>query len=303
MRAQKFYTKLIFAAICIGFLSSVPVTAQTSVVKSTQIISLGDTSVKINIYEKKGANLTFFVPHHNEQTGLGIAKEMIAANGGRLVEIESLDEKGNPLRQVRFSLDGKSYSVDPNRIYTENGRQCANVPAEVSPIVKNFADSLLKILFAPGAGKLRDGEKFLVAVHNNSDVDEEGKSESARERDLTAYAYLRQWKASKASSGPFHEQVEGVYLSNAEDDEDNFFFVSTPVFVGFLAEKGFNVALQKNAVKLQSKNCGIDDGSLSVYSGQLNLPYINVEADLKNGSLRQRQMLEAVYDLLRQTNR
>lgn len=301
MREQGLYSKLIFTAVLIGFLSLVSVKAQDSIIINTQTISLGATAVKVNVYEKKGANVTFFAPHHNEQTGLRIAKELVAKKGGRLIEIESFDESGNPARQIKFLSGGKSYSIDPNRIFTENGRQCGGISPEINLVVKTLADSLLKIILVPGANKLRDGENFLVAVHNNSDVDERG--EAAKGRDLTAYAFVKHTDASQFPHGAFQEQADGVYLSNAEEDEDNFIFLSTPSLISFFAEKGFNVVVQKSAAKLLSKKCSVDDGSLSVFSGQQNIPYINIEADVKNGGFRQRQMLESVYELLQKTDR
>ncbi|MEP6902500.1 MAG: hypothetical protein ABJA66_12165 [Actinomycetota bacterium] len=76
----------------------IAVAAEAAMVKSTRKLQLGDGEVSVNIYENAGTNITFFAPHHNEQIGLILAKEYVNKNGGRLIEIESLDEKGNPLR-------------------------------------------------------------------------------------------------------------------------------------------------------------------------------------------------------------
>jgi hypothetical protein len=296
MKNRKFNLNFIFAQILVGFLFAVSAGAQVLPSKNTRILKLGETEIRINIYEKKGAPITFFAPHYNEQIGRTLAREIIGKRGGRLIEIESLDEKGNPARQLRFIFQGRNYSVDPNRIYTENGLRCSGFSPEVSAAIKSFTAELLKIILAPGGGKLRDGEKFLVAVHNNSDVNRL-KDAGARARDLTAYAFSRYARAFGSGGNNFHEQADGVYLSNVEADEDNFFFISTPAFLGFFAEKGFNAVLQKPAAKLKSSNCGIDDGSLSVFAGLRNLPYINVEADAVSGAARQLQMLEALYEL------
>jgi hypothetical protein len=98
--------------------------------------------------------------------------------------------------------------------------------------------------------------------------------------------------------GAFHEQAAGVFLSNLEGDEDNFVLLSTPEFLPFFAERGFNAVVQKPAAMLRGAGCDIDDGSLSVYSSLQNIPYINLEADAQTGGPRQRQMLEAVHQLL-----
>ncbi|HEV7930377.1 MAG TPA: hypothetical protein VGP12_09645, partial [Nitrosospira sp.] len=181
--------------------------------------------------------------------------------------------------------------VDPNRIYTENGRSCA-LPAEIAPTVKIFADELLKLVLAEDGSSLRPGERYLVAVHNNTDVD--AKVETARAGDLTASAFVK----AKNAHAEFYEQAQGVYLSNMEDDADNFVFLSGPQLVGYFAERGFNAVVQKSASLLESKKCSIDDGSLSVYSAQAGVPYICLEADGVSGFGRQRQMFEAVYKLV-----
>ncbi|MBC7900129.1 MAG: hypothetical protein H7070_08760, partial [Saprospiraceae bacterium] len=189
--------------------------------------------------------------------------------------------------------NGKTFSVDPNRIFTENGRNCGT-SLEISAAVKAFAGQLLAMILAPDGRTLRGGERFLVAVHNNTDVS--GKAAHAKAGDLTASAFV---KLSGASHGSFHDQADGAYLSNLEDDPDNFIFVSTISSVGFFAEKGFNVVVQKPAAELHSTRCSVDDGSLSVFSAQNAIPYICLEADAVNGAFRQRKMFESIYTLLK----
>jgi hypothetical protein len=268
---------------------------EAATVKSTRKLQLGESEVSINIYENAGANITFFAPHHNERIGLNLAKDFVNKNGGRLVEVESADEKGNPMRYLKFNFSGKVYTIDPNRIYTDNGRSC-NVANEIDAIVKNFADGLLQILLAPDGKTLRANEHFIVAVHNNTDIS--AKAAEAQTNDLTAVSFIKGQSTNNLIHGAFEAQAEGVFLSNTETDEDNFVFLSTPANIGYFAEKGFNVVVQKTSARLQSKLCTIDDGSLSVYSSQNSVPYICLEADGVSGYFRQRQMFEAVYALL-----
>jgi hypothetical protein len=263
--------------------------------KSTHALVLGETEIRINVYENAGANVTFFAPHHNEQLGIRLAKEIVAARGGRVVEIESFDERGKPARYLKFQYAGKTYSIDPNRIYTDNGRMC-NVAYEPNPAVKTFADNLLKLLLPPDGKTLRENERFIVAVHNNVDVS--AKDFSSQSTDLTAVAFLKAQSTNNLAHGAFQDQADGVFLSNTETDEDNFVFLSSPAHLGFFADRGFNVVVQKAASKLQTRQCSVDDGSLSVYSSLNNITYICLEADGTNGAMRQRQMLEAVYALM-----
>lgn len=276
------------------FLTSV-LAANAAAQKTVVNLPLGESIVKVNVYENQGASVTFFAPHHNEQIARTLAREYVERNGGRLVEIESFDEKGNAMRFLKFQLKGKTYTIDPNRIYTDNGRAC-NVAPEIADAVKAFAESLLKLLFAADGKSLRENERFIVAVHNNTDVD--AKADTAKTNNLTAVAFIKNANPLILSDGAFEEQADGVFLSNTETDADNFVFLSTTAQIGYFAAKGFNVVVQKSASKLQSKQCTIDDGSMSVYSALSSIPYICLEADTVTGSIRQRQMLEAVYNLL-----
>jgi hypothetical protein len=271
------------------------IAADAATRKTTHGLMLGETEIRINVYENAGANITFFAPHHNEQLGIRLAKEIVEAKGGRVVEIESFDEKGKPVRFLKFQYAGKTYSIDPNRIYTDNGRMC-NVAYEPNPAVKTFADNLLKLLLPPDGKSLRENERFIVAVHNNVDIS--AKDLVAQSSDLTAVAFLKAQSTNNIAHGAFQDQADGVFLSNTETDEDNFVFLSSPAYIGFFAERGFNVVVQKAASKLQTRQCTVDDGSLSIYSAQNNISYICLEADGTNGAIRQRQMLEAVYALV-----
>lgn len=303
MKRKFFHFQFIFIAVLVVFLLPAIAHAQNSVEKKTSEILLGETPVKVNVYEKKGATITFFAPHYNERIGTGIALQLINNWGGRVVEIESLDEvSGNPTRRLKFLLQGQVYTVDPNRIFTDNGRACDKNLPEVVEAVKSFSTELLKVIFAEdGSNRLRSGEKFLVAVHNNMDVSS-AASDEAKAKDLTSYSFLRNGKIPNGLTGEYQDQVGGVFLSNTEFDEDNFLFLSTPnVGLEFFAGKGFNVVVQRQASNLPTQNCRIDDGSLSVFAGQRNIPYINVEADTIYGAWRQRQMLEAVYEYWQKT--
>jgi hypothetical protein len=267
--------------------------------KTVKTFRLGETAVRVNVYERAGAAVTFFAPHHNERGGREAAKEAVAARGGRFVEVEALDDAGEPARRLRFSVGGKPYSVDPNRVFTEQGRRCLRLPADAEAAVKAFAEELLSLLFAPGGARLRAGESVFVAVHNNADV--EASPAADRDRDLTAIGFLRPLRSRTIFRGEFAESAAGVYLSNAEEDEDNFVLVTESRLVTPFASRGFNVVLQKPAAQLRDGKCSMDDGSLSVHAAFSGIPYVNLEADAPGGGARQRQMLDAVYELLSQS--
>jgi hypothetical protein len=284
---------LVAAALCC-LLGGAPSSARGAVERRTLSLRLGETSVSVNVYERPGALVTFFAPHHDEMIAAETAREAVARRGGRLVEIVSRDAAGRPARRLRFRLGGGDYGVDPNRVFTKNGRGCGGLPPEAEAAVERFAGALLEVIFAGGGGRPREGERLVVAVHNNAD----SGAKAGRERalDLTAAAF-----AAGTSSGgrpAFREQAAGVYLSNREPDDDNFVLLSTPRLLGFFAERGFSVVVQKEAAALGGKKCSVDDGSLSVYSALRAIPYVCLEADAAGGARRQREMLEAVYELL-----
>jgi len=291
-------TVQIFIVILMFFIvAALAVSASAATVKTVHKIQIGDSEATVNVYENEGgAAVTFFAPHYNEQIGLNLAKDYVARHGGRLVEIESTDERGRAQRHLKFTRNGKNYQIDPNRIYTENGRGCSVAP-EINRTIETFAAELLKIILDADGKSLRPSERFLVAVHNNTDVSL--KAEKAQSSDLTAVSFIKAQSTKNIAHGAFEAQADGVFLSNTETDEDNFIYLSSPTHIGYFAEKGFNVVVQKPAARLRSKQCSIDDGSLSVFAAQANFPYICLEADAVTGRERQSRMFEAVYELLR----
>ena len=264
--------------------------ATGAVTKETTRLKVGSTDVRVNVYHNPASDITFFVPHHNERSAVALAREFVASRGGRLIEIESFDAKGNPSRMVRFFKNGREFTVDPNRLFTENGRSCG-LPTEIRDDAAKFAAELLDIVFGSNEAEFRSSGRMIVAVHNNADVD--GKASGAKKNDITAIAF----SSAAGSSHMFHEQAAGVFLSNAEDDADNFVFLSTPQHLAYFAGFGFNAVVQRPAAALASKQCSIDDGSMSVYSGKNSIEYICLEADAGSGEIRHRQMFESVYDL------
>jgi hypothetical protein len=296
--------KLLLTAI---FCCLPPAIQAQEAAKTVKTFKLGETDVKVNVYERAGAAVTLFAPHHNEPGALKAGRDAVAARGGRFVEVVSFKD-GAAARRLYFSVGGRPYDIDPNRIYTANGRKCLNLPPDAEAAVKAFADNLLNLLFAPGGARLREGETLFVAVHNNGDVETpppnnklsvEQRLAKARDEDLTAVAFVKPLRSRTTFRGAFEESAAGVYLSNTEGDEDNFIIVTEPRLLGPFAARGFNVIVQKPAAQLRAPGCSVDDGSLSVHAAFNNIPYLNLEVDIIGGAARQRQMLEAAYDFIK----
>lgn len=211
---------------------------------ASQIYVLGKTKITIGVYQQ-GSGPIYFAPHDNENTCVAAARAVIAAHGGRLIELK---HKGT--RNVSFELGGQHYTVDPNRIFTVAGikatlAKLGKYSGEAEREVAKFALAVLAALNIVG---MRSG--FVVALHNNS----------AGSYSVETYA------PGGAQSG----ETDRIFVSPNKSPDD-FFFVTELEIFNYLAKKGYNVVLQ-----------GIgrltDDGSLSVFCGQRGIPYANVEA-------------------------
>lgn len=226
-------------------------------------IHLGGTVVDVVVRSSdKDGGLTYLVLHDDENTAVAAAADVVARRGGRLVELQHSGE-----RNIRFVLDDAAYAFDPNRMFTPAGadstlkRNGRSSPAALE-VVRAFADSVLAVAgFA--------STTTVVAVHNNTP-----------DR-YAATSYL--------DGGPYAGDARFVHVA-ADQDVDDFFYVTTAEFYRSLREGGFNVVLQDNAFVT-------DDGSLSVLCGRRGIPYVNVEAE--HGHFEsQVRMLEFLYELL-----
>lgn len=220
--------------------------------------NLGNSLVKIVIHLDSGSQKYILLNlHENEATSISAAKEILRRYGGKFLYLNQNGE-----RNLTFRLNGKVYFVDPNRIFTRDGirkslNNLGDYSYEAEEVVNKLAQFLLK--------ELNKDSLVIVAVHNNSDGSYSAKS------------YL----------GGYKQDAKEIYINNKED-EDDFFFVTRVEHYQYLKSKGFNVILQDN------ENVR-DDGSLSVYCGKNNLPYINVETQ-QGKFQKQIQMLEAINE-------
>ncbi|GEM_PF-1576496 len=282
----------------------------------TEKLKIFDTEIEVNIYrvKKKRKNpVTFLAIHHNEQTGLNLAKEAVKERGGLLVELVS-KRNNRPQRNVLFKFKEKSMCVDPNRIFSIDGikadllkrkrsttedRECESFSedprnltlqeeqtlSEIAEGIAKFSEKFLDT-FLPKkvcARNQRAERRFckgelLVAVHNNTDY-------LINDPNLSIKTYI----IGEEEAGP----TESVYLVNNED-LDNFFLVTNKrIFHRLLnlyePEKQFNISIQKQPPIP-------DDGSLSIKCGRENIDYINIEAQINQGRERQREMIKVVLD-------
>jgi hypothetical protein len=253
-----------------------------------QILELAGTPITVKVYTKlrrgRSIDRTFVVVHANEKKGLDAAKRVISETYGRLVEVVPNYVPGyaakDPNNESRYLFwgDGK-YCIDPNRIYTEEGRaralndsKCSETPKtpEANRAVKVFADKFLNIVTNNGA------HRFIIGIHNNV------------EGGLNIQTWTDAGGEAKTAAGIVRTNNHSNAIPLSEDD----FILVTNVglFNQFFNPKfNYNMALQEPRSYFTDSNGNIkkhlDDGSMSIYFGNTlykrsgrPYSYINIEA-------------------------
>ncbi|HLG41382.1 MAG TPA: hypothetical protein VI461_17010, partial [Chitinophagaceae bacterium] len=163
--------------------------------------------------------------------------------GGLLIRIENYRT-----RNIKFKLDKKYYTIDPNRMFSRKGiAQSLLLLGNTSPKavdeVEKFANRILQLL--------PKDPSCVVALHNNVN----GK--------YSINTYL--------PGGPKQKDAKALHV-NPDQDADDFFFTTDSILFKQLAAENYNTILQDNE---KAKK----DGSLSIYCGEKNMQYINCETE------------------------
>lgn len=247
MRTPRF-----FLAFGVGFMIFIFGTALAGwAFAGTTKYKIGDTTV--NIVVSGSGGWTMVALHENESTSVRAAKAVMAKTGGRLVEL-----KHTGGRFVHFSLKGKKYKIDPNRMFTPAGIEISLKPysTEGHQAVKGLATELLKYIRG----------RAIVSLHNNTNGG-----------DLHINSYKR--------GGKYARDASDVHINPAHDSDD-FFFVTNRSLFGLMKAANYNVALQSAGVT--------DDGSLSVYMARKGVVYVNVEAESGHGDVQKRMLVDVL---------
>jgi hypothetical protein len=225
-------------------------------------LRLGETVVDVAISERPGSKLLFCNLHDDENTAVEAGLIALRRFGGRLVELQHGGK-----RDITFRLDGETFIVDANRIFTTEGarRTLAKLSRrtiEAEHAVDRFARDLVSLCSIERAD-------VVIALHNST------------EGHYSALSYEK--------GGELASDAAAVFIKDGSDPDD-FFFVTERAVFDALRRRGFNVVLQDNRRVT-------DDGSLSVYCGRAGVRYINVEA--QHGHLEpQVAMILALRDVL-----
>ncbi len=222
------------------------------------------SNIKLHQQGKHSRIAHFVALHQDETTAVAAFYQFQQNNWFKNLKLFQLLQKSD--RLIYFNRANKQFAVDPNRMFSVTGIQASlklhnkkkRIPAELVSEIHSFADSLLHY-FLP-----KDSTVYIVALHNNTNKN---------------YSILS-YKNSK--------DVDTIYFSSI-DDPDDFLLVTELSDFNFFAGRNRNVALQSKKA--------FDDGSLSIYCQQHNIPYINIEAE--HGHLQQQElMIKEVYAYL-----
>jgi hypothetical protein len=222
---------------------------------------LGDRTINLKCYQYgERKDILMINLHSDETTSVDAAMQILQETGGILLKIENNNE-----RIVRFNLHGKTFSFDPNRMFTRKGittslQKFHQYSSHAVKRIESFAKFVLS--------KIHGDYKTLIALHNNDDGN----------YSIDSYA-----------NGDLSKDVLNVNVETSQD-KDNFFFTTNRFLHKSFVENKFNSALQNNKTVT-------DDGSLSVYFGKRKKGYVNVEAELG----KKEEQMKMIWFLLTKT--
>lgn len=235
--------------------------------ETTILYKLGEKTIPLKLTHYGPGNTTFCINmHDNEQTSVKAARTVLELKGGTLLQIQN-----NYQRVIRFRYKGSNYAFDPNRIFSRTGieqslKENGRVTAAAIDEVEKFGQRLLELI--------PDTINCIIALHNNTDEAYSVKS------------YL--------PHGERQKDAKDVYKAEDQDVDDIAFTTDEELFRE-MAAAGYNSILQDNVLVKK-------DGSLSVYCGENNRRYINIET--QHGKTAQYQeMLERLFIILDEANK
>lgn len=236
--------------------------------EKTIFYSIGDRNIPVKIlqYGPVNNNIICLNLHDNEITSVQAARAVLEETGGTLVKIENKNQ-----RVIQFRLKGINYGFDPNRMFSRVGieqtlRDNRKISRDAMDEVEKFAHRILELV--------PDSSSCVIALHNNT------------EEAYSVRSYL--------PGGNREEDAKAVYADTRQDVDDIAFTTDSLLFEG-MAKGGYNSIWQNNE---KAKK----DGSLSIYYGERNRRYINIET--QHGRVAQYiEMLQKLMTILAVENR
>lgn len=211
--------------------------------EKTILYKIGDRSIPVKIlqYGSVNNNIICLNLHDNETTSVKAARSVLEETGGTLIKLEN-----NNQRVIRFRLKGISYGFDPNRMFSRVGieqtlRDNRKISRDAMDEVEKFAIRVLQLI--------PDSISCVIALHNNT------------EEAYSVRSYL--------PGGNRDDDAKAVYADSLQDVDD-IVFTTDSLLYQRMADSGYNSIWQNNE---KAKK----DGSLSIYFGERNRPYVNIE--------------------------
>lgn len=231
---------------------------------STIIQKIGETPVIIkHVQYGEASDLVYINLHADEITSIQAAQALLEKEGGLLIKIENYNK-----RNIRFRLNGRYYTFDPNRIFSRQGitqtlSSFGRINDAAIDEVEKFAKRLLQCI--------PSNPSCIVALHNNTD----GK--------FGINSYL---------PGADRQTDARLVYADPLQDEDDIFLTTDSLLYHRLARENFNSIWQDN---INVKR----DGSLSVYCGERNIMYLNCETQHGKNSQHLTMLQAALYHIER----
>ncbi|WP_145859034.1 hypothetical protein [Pedobacter suwonensis] len=207
----------------------------------SNFVKLYDLDITLVKYSYKPNGVKFLVVHDNEDTGVKAGFDYIRWYGGELI-----DSQYGAVRDYYFTYMDDQYRIDPNAIYTEVGvntrlKKNQFSSNEVEKAILSTGKQIVDFYDPKTTG-------YFLTLHNNADGG------------FGISSYLPGYDLSSTA--------DSVYI-NFQMDGDDLIYVTEARLFSSLKKANVNVILQSKFAT--------NDGSLSVYAMQNNIPYINVE--------------------------
>lgn len=204
--------------------------------------------------------------HHNEKSAGETLHYALDTYGGHSVYIINKDR-----RNLYVRSGGRNYAVDPNRIFTDKGidLHLKTYYPKLSPSQRRRIARQVK----PVRKGLLDNfdwnqNKYLIVLHSSR-------------------------PDSDFSINEFNKKNMYLTYKNPSQNPKNLYYTTSLDDYYFFKSKKYNVVYQRTAE---------DDGSLSVYAAQKELPYINIEVE-EGKDEDQRKMFDLAIECIRHNYR
>jgi hypothetical protein len=235
--------------------------------EKTILYKLGDKTISLKVIQYgQSVNPCCINLHDNEITAVTAARSVLEQQGGVLIKIEN-----NYQRIISFPFKAVVYSFDPNRIFSRAGiKLTLKAKGKINPLaiieVEKFAAQLLKLI--------PDSSSCIIALHNNTDGDFSVKS---------------------YQPGGNRQNDARLVYEDSWQDVDDIALTTDEILFNKMSALSYNSILQDN-LKVNK------DGSLSVYYGEQNRRYINIETQFGK-TVQYKEMLRKLLYFLDEEKR